>query len=52
MGEAVDDTADNMAPDGMRFQISVVDIKINPMKSVCNTHAQHCLPKEAEFEIV
>jgi len=52
MGEAVDYTANDMAPDGMGFQISIVDIKINPMKGICNTHTQHCLPKEPAFEIV
>jgi len=51
MGKAVNYAGNNMPPDGMRFQISIVDIKVNPMESIGNTHTQHRFPKEPEFEI-
>ena len=47
MCQTVNHTSDNVPPNGVRLKVCIVDVEVQPVQSVSDTHTQNCLPKIA-----
>src|SRR5271154_927423 len=46
MSQSINHTSADVSPNGMGFEVCVVDVEIQPIQSISDTHAQNSLPEE------
>jgi hypothetical protein len=46
MSQSINHTCADVAPNGMGFEVCVVDIEIQPIQSISDTHTQNSLAEE------